>query len=85
MYIYIYIYQRMDMNEYDFFLVFSLENEILLPSICVAIYIFLMSYLIGKKLLKLLEAPINISLQKTDISTLSSIRIKRKRVFFMSY
>ena len=75
----------MDMNEYDFFLVFSLENEILLPSICVAIYIFLMSYLIGKKLLKLLEAPINISLQKTDISTLSSIRIKRKRVFFMSY
>ena len=75
----------MDMNEYDISLVFSLENEILLPSICVAIYIFLMSYLIGKKLLKLLEAPINISLQKTDISTLSSIRIKRKRVFFMSY
>ena len=65
----------------SFFSVFSLENEIFLHPIYVALYIFLIYYWIGKKLLKLVELPIYIGIKKTEITTLSSIRMKTKRVF----
>ena len=66
----------------SFFSVFFLENEIFLHPIYVAIYIFLIYYWIVKKLLKLVEVLIDISLKKTDITTLSSIPMKTKRFFF---